>query len=332
MGPSPSTRFIDAALFNSGPLALSYRHELKWIIREHLINLLNDFPSLTPSTDTFTHDDGTSVRLLNAGGELHVSPTKPPISLTIWLHQCYPCIPPLVFLSSTSNNPVVPHHPFVDASGAATLPYLHNWVYPRSNLVDLVRNLVRIFSQHFPFFFPSCNLVFSNPFLASRREALDRLVGLLHCDVVALQAQAEQDIEDLTTQQGMLLERATMVATIVEGLEIERLSLKRKALKMAEGADVIQNWLRVNDQNSIAAFSGESLEAFEAADDESKQVLECMAANHAIDDVVYALDRALEEGVIPFGVYLKQVRALAKEQFIHRALLVKLRGSNWLNL
>lgn len=173
--------------------------------------------------------------------------------------------------------------------------------------------------------------MFANPFHASRREALDRLVGLLHCDVMSLQAQAEDDIEDLTTKQGILMERAGTVVTIVQGLETERLRLKSRVGEMVEAADVLQNWLRVNDQDSSASSSEESLEAFEVVDDESKQVLECMAADHAIDDVVYALDEAMGEGLIPFGVYLRQVRVLAKEQFIHRALLVKLRGSNWMN-
>lgn len=324
MAPSHLTQFVDAALFNSGPQALSYTHNLKFIIREHLFDLLQEFPSLTPSTDTFTHDDGTSVLLLNAKGSLYISHNAPPIPLTIWLHQCYPYAPPLVFISLTPTTPIRQHHPFVDASGAATSPYLHTWGHPRSNLCGLARNLVRIFAQHPPFFTLSCNKPSTSPFLASKREALDRLVGSLHCDVVSLQAQVEQDVEELTRQQMMLVERAKSISTIALDLESEQKRVKGMLVEMAGQIDLLQNWLRVNELNSrVAALDGE-LEVFEAADEESNQILESMAGDHAIEDLLYELDKAMEEGLVTFAAYMKHVRLLAREQFFHRATYVKL--------
>ncbi|OVA05362.1 Ubiquitin E2 variant [Macleaya cordata] len=177
MAPATSIKFIDAALSCSGPLTLSYEEpNRKWIIREHLISLLQEFESLVPSIDTFTYNDGTTVNLLNVNGFLQVSPSTPPIPLTIWIHQNYPTSPPLVFLSSIHRD-----HPFVDSSGSITSPYLETWAYPRSNLLDLARNLVRLFAHH-PTFFSVSATIFSNYTDPSKIEALDRLVATLQSD------------------------------------------------------------------------------------------------------------------------------------------------------
>ena len=112
----------------------------------------------------------------------------------------------------------------------------------------------------------------------------------------------------------------------MSSLEEERGWLKRAAAELAEQTDVAVNWLRVNDREGIeAAIGGDAAEeAFEAAE---KAVLECLAAERGVEDVMYALDRAVEEGLVSFEAYMKQVRVLAREQFNHRAKLVKLRGS-----
>jgi len=56
----------------------------------------------------------------------------------------------------------------------------------------------------------------------------------------------------------------------------------------------------------------------------SRQMLELDAKNHAISDVLYFLDRALVKGTLPLDVHLKNVRILAKQQFMARALLTKI--------
>ena len=56
----------------------------------------------------------------------------------------------------------------------------------------------------------------------------------------------------------------------------------------------------------------------------SRQMLELDAKNHAISDALYFLDRALVKGTLPLDVHLKNVRRLAKQQFMARALLTKI--------
>ena len=79
-------------------------------------------------------------------------------------------------------------------------------------------------------------------------------------------------------------------------------------------------------------ISGDEIEkAFETVEPEWEPVLDCLASDKAIEDTIYAMDKAIEMGVVSFEAYIKQVRILAREQFYHRALLVKLRGYSILN-
>ncbi|XP_010274292.1 PREDICTED: protein ELC-like [Nelumbo nucifera] len=328
MAPQPSIRFVDAALSRTSPCVLSYRNtDQKWLIRQHLLSLLQEFPTLSPSTDTFVHDDGTTVYLLNVSGSLLVTHATPTVPLTIWLHQDYPNAPPIVFLSPTPTNPILPHHPFVDPSGVTTSPYLQTWHYTHSNLSDLTHNLVCLFAHQHPFISPSRSFIrrFTNPSLVSKVEAIDRLFGALHCDMVDLNSKAVQEIQELSKVQAQLVDRAHVAKTILVGLEHERTSLKQRVTELTEESDVLLNWLKVNGSNYVVGTSGDEIEAFEASDEDSRIMLDCVAEDLAIEDCIYELDRTVAEGVVTFDQYMKQIRSLAREQFFHRATQMKLR-------
>ncbi|KAJ1854855.1 suppressor protein stp22 of temperature-sensitive alpha-factor receptor and arginine permease [Coemansia sp. RSA 1822] len=46
----------------------------------------------------------------------------------------------------------------------------------------------------------------------------------------------------------------------------------------------------------------------------------------AIDDTLYALGKALNDGLLPLNTYMRQVRKLAQQQFMAKALALKIRG------
>ncbi|KAL5860152.1 hypothetical protein ACOSQ4_001448 [Xanthoceras sorbifolium] len=328
MAPCSSIQFIDTALSCKSPLALSYTdRKQKWVIRKHILSLLEDYPDFTLSTGKFNHNDGSTVNLLNSSGYLHVSNSMPPIHLTIWLHEDYPYMPPMVFISANTSNQIHQNHPFVDPCGFTTSPYLQTWLNPGCNLRGLVHNLVKIFSHDHPFSYSSSDssisTSFTHPSLVSKREALDRLLGMLHYDMVVLQAKTEEDIEGLSILQVVMENRVDVARNIITELEHERMQLKERIMEMAEEADVFVNWLKVHDPKSVGY---EMEDAFEGADEESKKAINALAADRGIEDVIYELDKAVEEGVVSFDMYIKQVRNLARDQFSHRDLLVKLKG------
>lgn len=147
-------------------------------------------------------------------------------------------------------------------------------------------------------------------------------------DKVHFRAQVEKDIEHLSNIQSALHDRGSVIASILLDLEEEKASLQHTLDKKLEDADVLSNCLRVRGANSLAM---DDLEAFEAGDEKSRRWMENKAAELAIDDAMDALGKALEEGVVAFEVYLKQVRALAREQFFHRDLIMKMEMTQYLS-
>ncbi|OIT34537.1 protein elc [Nicotiana attenuata] len=330
--PPSSIQFIDAALScTSPPFAPPYTDPNQiCIIRRHLISLLQNYPSLRPSIDTFTHDDGTTANLLNANGEMQVSSSTPAIPLTIWLHESYPFMAPIVLVSLNTSYPIYDNHPYVDSSGSVSSFYLVNWKYPGCNLSDLVHNLIKIFSHNHPFYYSAPSVYSFHPSLASKREAVDRLSCTLHYDMTELLSKTHVEVEELSTLREQMVRRAIIAEISVDEHETEISELKERVKILTDEADKVSSWLRVNDQSSFSEHPIE--DAFEASDENSKVLLECLAADRATEDLIYSLDKVVEQGVVNLGTYLKQVRLLARDQFFGRAKLVKMGISlKWLD-
>lgn len=346
MAPVSPIQFIEAALSNgvSSPFGLSYSdpHQ-KWLIRKDLLSLLREFPSLTPSIDTFFHVDGSSTNLLVARGCLSVpgsgsAPAVPvPVPVTIWLHEDYPTIGPMVFVNPAPGSSIHRDHPFVDySSGLTTTPYLTTWAHPRCGLSDLARNLVKVFSKDHPFRSPPPSRSPSpgaiHSALVSKTEALDRLSGMVHYDISDLRLRGDEEVEDLLKLQEQLHERATFASGIMRGLECERAGLEAKVRGLEREAGRISDWLEGLDLNSGAmdGVSGDGVDGidgvFEAVDEGSRLRLEFSAKEMAIEDTIYALDGAIEREALSFEAYIKHVRALAREQFQCVAMRMKLEG------
>ncbi|XP_030500864.2 protein ELC-like [Cannabis sativa] len=344
MASPTKIQFIEQALSSDSPFNLSYLDpNQKWVIRNHLLSFLQDFPNFTPNFGTFVHNDGMAVNLLCVTGELRISatPNTPLVPITIWLHENHPFMAPIVFVSPNYNDRIRSDHPFVYLSGSTTCPYLQTWAHPRSSLPVLVRNLTRLFTHDHPLTQYSPAAVqttgsgsggissgFAHPSRVSKREALDRLAGAAYYDVANFKAGAQREIEELRKLRAEMRKRVEFGERVIGGLETEKEELKNRGSEMAEQADVVRNWLRFNDREElVAAIGGDEIEkAFEIVECES--VLECLAGDTAIEDTIYAMDKGIEMGLMSFESYVKQIRSLAREQFYKRAFLLKFRDSN----
>lgn len=334
--PPSSADFVEAALTSTtAPCALSYYDpDQICLIRRHMICLLQDYPSFKPSIEAFVHNNGVAVNLLTANGELHISSSAPAIPLKVFVHESYPQMAPIVYVVLDSSCPVYQNHPFVDSgSGATTCSYLENWLYPGCNLSGLVHNLVKLFSHYHPFCYSTSSSGLAHPNLFSKREAMDRLVCSLYYDVMDLSSMAEKEIAELSDIQVKMAKRAEIVASVANEHEQERTSLRRLVKNMTDEADKLLNWLKVHDERRFAAVleNDAVVDAFEGVDERSKRVIECLAGDMAMEDSIDALDKALELGVVHFGQYIKQVRSLARDQFLYRAKLHKLGALSELN-
>ncbi|KAL0896753.1 hypothetical protein Bca101_080714 [Brassica carinata] len=315
---SSPLKFIEKALLATGPFALSYTDpDQKWVIRKHLTSFLQDFPNFDLSTDTFNHNNGTAVQLFRLDGSLR-TPQSTAIELTIWVHENYPLTPPLVFvIPPDSTVPVRTNHPFVNSSGFTNSNYIETWEYPPCSLLNFVRNLRRVLGNDHPFV--QTDSVPTKTRSVSRPEALDRLVTSLHYDALAIMASSEEEIESLWKLQTEVKQRSDSVRAIIRDLETERETLKENVLKLRDDTDVLVIWVERNYHRLMKATSSDvGVEEMFEMEEEKKLLVESLATDKAIEDVLCTLDEACKRGELEIGSYLKHVRVLAREQFFSR--------------
>uniref|UniRef100_A0A6V7QT87 Protein ELC-like n=1 Tax=Ananas comosus var. bracteatus TaxID=296719 RepID=A0A6V7QT87_ANACO len=276
-------------------------------------------PLPLPSVDPFTHHrDGTTVNLLNAQGFLPVpTSTDSDVLVTVWVPQNYPFAAPTVYVFPAAPSArLLPDHPFVDRStGLTTSPYADTWRYPLSNLSGLARDLTAILTLC-----PPCGGANIEAERDREEEVTGPLVTRLCRDAARLRAKAEEDIERLWAEQAVLRGRARAVDAAMEELEEEREGLERALARKVRDTRVISEWL-----GSVCGGANELSdgEGFEEGDETSRRLVANAAAELAIDETVDALTVALEKGLVGVKVYLKQVRALAREQFFHRRMVIQ---------
>lgn len=307
-----------------------YEHpDLRWLVRKHVLAVLQDFPTLSPSVDTYTSDSGASTVLLNARGLLTVSSALPPVLLTLWLPRQYPYLPPLAYVfPAAPSASLARDHPFVDhRTGRVrrTLPYLEDWAVPRSSLAGLVRSLVGALRMCHPLTPRFGSVVHATTRTMPtpveeeqehmRTALLDELVSRLGRDTAAFRGHVDEDIHAMSSIQGRLRARADAMDRAIRDLEDERLRLERAVTASLSHRRKLLAWLH---KTSRATDEGAALLAPLAETGDAPRWLESKASELAVDDTVDALGHALEDGdIISFQEYIKRVKVLAREQFFH---------------
>ncbi|KAG6416070.1 hypothetical protein SASPL_123493 [Salvia splendens] len=366
-------QFLNSVLSQRGPAALPYAEDMKWHIRQHLMHLVEAYPSLQPKTAVFTHNDGRAVNLLQADGTVPMSfqGVTYNIPVLIWLMESYPRHSPLVFVNPTRDMIIKRPHPFVSPNGVVSIPYLHSWLFPSSNLLELARNLAHFFARDPPLYSqrkpstpnpnpsPSPNLnpayasVNSSPAIPPReyspsptppppygsgrmedpaevykKNAINKLAADLNGDIREMRKGSEGQMEGAFGAQAVLRRREEVLRKGVKEMQDEKEALEQQLQMVLMNTDVLEGWLRDN-QGKLDGSKAEHVdldEVFEPCDVLSKQMLDCTASDMAVEDTIYALDKAVQEGAIPFDQYLRCVRLLSREQFFHRATATKVRA------
>eukprot|EP00250_Pteridium_aquilinum_P002170 c12369_g1_i1 orf=189-1517(-) len=411
-----SVQFLSSVLSQRGPNALPYEENLKLTIRSHLVSLLEEFPSLLVKSETFTHNDGKAANLLQVDGTIpmYYLEVMYNIPVTFWLLEDYPKNAPRVFVTPTRDMIIKRQHRYVDPSGLVSVPYLLNWLYPRSNLVELVRNLSLAFGQDPPLYskpvsaFQNTNpshamstsammghtppptsvatssltpmqpranmnpygtgvyppssamsqILSSSPYGASpstlsshhpyppyrhatlsnqapsrtdppssdgfRRNAINTLIERLQRDIADTRKAKEMEMDKLANTQGLLRQREEMCHKGLQELRQEKEALEQQLQTMLMNTDVLETWLKDNIKSDMDVDVDD---AFEPCDALSKQLLDCTSLDLAIEDILYSLDKAVQEGAVPVDAYMKHVRMFSREQFLHRATAVKVRAA-----
>lgn len=160
-----------------------------------------------------------------------------------------------------------------------------------------------------------------------RRDAMNKLVERVDGDVRELRKRREGEMEGMFSAQAVLRKREEEIVRGFRGMLEEKEALEQQLQVVLMNSDVLEGWLRDNEGKMVDARSVSVDEAFVPCDALSKQILECTTADLAIEDVIYSLDKAVQEGAMPFDQYLRSVRLLSREQFLHRATTSKVRAA-----
>ncbi|MCL7023301.1 hypothetical protein MKW94_024902 [Papaver nudicaule] len=372
-------QFLSTVLSQRGPSALQYTEDSKWLIRQHLVSLIESYPSLQPKTAVFNHTDGRTVNLLQAEGTIpmiYMNVTYN-IPVVIWLMETYPRHPPCIYVNPTRDMIIKRPHAYVNPSGLVATPLLQNWIYPSSSLCDVIKELSGLFGLDPPLYtrqqppaprqnpnpppnhaenmriqsnstgrpaIPPRGGYDQSPYGVSpsqhrpqqtddpveiyKKNAINKLLESLHGDIAILRKNRQVEMEGLINAQSMLRQRDEQLSKGVREMQEEKEGLEQQLQMVLMNTDVLEGWIRENEEKlKINKGNVNVDQVFEPVDALSKQMLDCTAADLAIEDVVYSLDKAFQEGSIPFDQYLKSVRALSREQFFHRATASKVRAA-----
>ncbi|PPD83475.1 hypothetical protein GOBAR_DD19585 [Gossypium barbadense] len=162
-----------------------------------------------------------------------------------------------------------------------------------------------------------------------KRNAMNKLVEMVHGDIIGMRKAREVEMEGMFSAQAVLRRREEEINKGLKEMQDEKEGLEQQLQVVLMNADVLDSWIRDNEgkiknlgkkNNNVDVD-----EAIHCVDVLSKQVLDSTAADLAIEDVVYSLDKAVQDGVVPFDQYLRNVRLLSREQFFHRATASKVK-------
>lgn len=142
----------------------------------------------------------------------------------------------------------------------------------------------------------------------------------LKLDTSELRKTRERDLDELFALQSQLKQRKDQLNQGIGSLQQEKENLEQQLQILCTNTDLLGSWLKEQGEVSLDIDVDDT---FQPCDALSKQMLECTSVDLALEDVLYSLDKAVQEGSIPVDVYLKQVRTISREQFFQRAISLK---------
>ncbi|PIA14936.1 UEV-domain-containing protein [Coemansia reversa NRRL 1564] len=112
----------------------------------------------------------------------------------------------------------------------------------------------------------------------------------------------------IAEERRQLLESQRQLSANISVLENKLNELNEKKAEFPDAAEI-------SDVRTV--FHGQSVA--------SEQLFDLAGEIAAIDDTLYLLGRALDDGKLALGTYMRQVRKLAQQQFLAKALAIKIR-------
>lgn len=219
----------------------------------------------------------------------------------------YPDSPPICFVRPTESMLIKKNHRDVDEFGRMTLDYLREWNAGKSSLVGLCEVASIVYSKKPP--------LFSAANVSSWKEKLTkkiqkRLVGFYE------NATTEVNVEFKAQASLQKAQQKTHAKTNPKQMRDE---LKEQLSQVEETEERLRTWIDVQLSSPAEARRPEIV----PKDAISGQLLGLIAEINAIEDVLYQLDRFLQDSHVNLDDYLREIRRLASKQFLLKAHVFK---------
>lgn len=159
----------------------------------------------------------------------------------------------------------------------------------------------------------------------SIKEAKERLTRNLQSNVQSFSNKVRGEIVQHLKEQKKLEKSKQKVKEQLTELEQRKENLIEMTDKVENTTLQLQEWIEDVQSKQEEMKQNEDVDSLvQAGDIHSSQMIDLSCENASISDCMYFLDRALVKGTITLDIHLKQVRTLAKRQFLVRAHLLKI--------
>lgn len=148
---------------------------------------------------------------------------------------------------------------------------------------------------------------------------MERANNTLGQTVGAYIAKSQKEIDTLLDLQNRLEAGSQQVHVTRQAFVKETADLKQASKLMDAKAAELEAWLK--EAESKEDIDPDKTVIFK--DPWSKQLFECVAEDHAIEDTMYCLETLLSDEKCELKAFLKEIRKLARKQFMARALAKK---------
>jgi ESCRT-I complex subunit TSG101 len=262
------------------------------------------------------------------------------IDIEIWLPSAFPAQAPIVFAVPTFNQRLRAS-PLVDPTGRVSLPYVYFWhTRPNASLLEMMNYLHQAFCVEPPIFLSQAQSTLAvstqqhptqnQSSVASVTNSKD-LIALrtavqekLHCRLKRLQSELAMETDQILAKSELLQANERKIEKGLSSLKIEiskveeeidnvrakKESLKDQIFDLKEKGSL--------DLNKLIVPKGPT----------SEQVIRAVIDEFAIQDTIYILGKALEKRKLDLSQYLRNIRELAREHFMRKALLQKIHDNS----
>ncbi|EEC46568.1 predicted protein [Phaeodactylum tricornutum CCAP 1055/1] len=308
---------------------------------------------LTPIAAELYEDNGSHSTVLVLQGMIAVDfrGTTYRQLMEIYLPGRYPQRPPVCYVRLAEHIYLKNNHEHVGSDGKVDIPYLDEWTSHHHNLVELVIQMSSVFSADPPVFSrtsaatppppayaaaavyndtrSSTTTTNSNHAWEERRidQLRQNLTFKTQRHFVELSKETQQQVQADERHKQLLIHAESKIDAQIKALEKEKETLERHLSTTREKTIAIKAWVRSHKERLAESKEAEAVPADKLVQPASElhgQMLALAAENAALTDVLYFLDRGLYAGKLDAVAHLKQVRKLAKKQFLVQAHLIKI--------